>query len=315
MVNSTIIIDVRKYSNIFLNQKKNDIRPNLPFNGNTYINSSQYRYIDSSKLGMSVRVIKNLCNNQSIQCPNDIIKMILCYLSYQNLINVFSNDPAIKEAIRQRAEEYGCPKSENPAKHLKSLFKGIFQLIEKQPEYYKFFNEHTDDPKDFDPDKVDPKELKKLDPEEIFNTMFQNKDSLKNRLISMNNRIFFCYSMVQCRYVEKIIIVLLALGVSEYYKKYVFKVEILRNNVEMIRLLLKYKGIDNINYITDRYENTPLILAAIYGYLEIVEILLDHKANIRIQNNEGKTALDCAAEKSHQNIVNLLTQHANNQVK
>ncbi|ABZ93685.1 Ankyrin-repeat protein [Leptospira biflexa serovar Patoc strain 'Patoc 1 (Ames)'] len=51
---------------------------------------------------------------------------------------------------------------------------------------------------------------------------------------------------------------------------------------------------------------TPLILAARDGSLEIVKILLENKANPLLKNKKGETALSLAIENGHQKIVDLL---------
>ena len=45
---------------------------------------------------------------------------------------------------------------------------------------------------------------------------------------------------------------------------------------------------------TDASGTTPLMMAAGYGYTDIVKILLSHGANPRLATNEGITALDLA---------------------
>ena len=56
--------------------------------------------------------------------------------------------------------------------------------------------------------------------------------------------------------------------------------------------------------------NTPLHVAALNGYIDIVRLLLEQPGidTTRI-NNEGKTALDLAREKGHSEIAQLLENH------
>lgn len=60
---------------------------------------------------------------------------------------------------------------------------------------------------------------------------------------------------------------------------------------EMINMLLEHGA--NINH-QDIQENTPLMLAASIGNLEIVEILLENEANTEIKTEDGKQAADLA---------------------
>tara|TARA_B100001029_G_scaffold161687_1_gene150597 strand:+ start:279 stop:833 length:555 start_codon:yes stop_codon:yes gene_type:complete len=55
--------------------------------------------------------------------------------------------------------------------------------------------------------------------------------------------------------------------------------------------------------------STPLHNAAYRGLKEIVELLIAKGANINPKNNQGKTALDEAIEKSHEKIAELLRKH------
>jgi ankyrin repeat protein len=51
---------------------------------------------------------------------------------------------------------------------------------------------------------------------------------------------------------------------------------------------------------------TALILASYKGYTKVVRLLLDKRANPNLKSNEGKTALDYAANSE---IKNLLTKY------
>ena len=55
----------------------------------------------------------------------------------------------------------------------------------------------------------------------------------------------------------------------------------------------------NINTISIFNGNTPLIMAAQYGQGPVVEYLLQNKADMNIQNNEGKSPLMIAKENGH----------------
>ncbi len=58
-----------------------------------------------------------------------------------------------------------------------------------------------------------------------------------------------------------------------------------------VRVLLKYGA--NVNYRTTHW-NTPLIMAAGYGYADIVSILLDAGADPTWRDHDGNTALTAA---------------------
>lgn len=56
----------------------------------------------------------------------------------------------------------------------------------------------------------------------------------------------------------------------------------------------------------DIFQDSPLMLASILGYLEIVEVLVDRQANVEYQNLCGRTALQMAAEHGHDRVVKAL---------
>ncbi len=80
--------------------------------------------------------------------------------------------------------------------------------------------------------------------------------------------------------------------------------------VEIIKLLLS-KGADvNAPYISkdERYSGeTPLMNVSKKGAMDVVKLLLSHGADVNARTKAGKTALDYAQEKGHQEIVALLT--------
>jgi ankyrin repeat protein len=79
--------------------------------------------------------------------------------------------------------------------------------------------------------------------------------------------------------------------------------------IEMVKLLLQHKDID-IN--KESYQRvTALVYASRIGNIEIVKLLLQH-ANIDINKKNfwtGKTVLQMAEEKGHENVVHLLREH------
>lgn len=56
---------------------------------------------------------------------------------------------------------------------------------------------------------------------------------------------------------------------------------------------------------------TPLMKAASYGYLNIVQLLLENKADVEISGTNG-TALHIAVKQNHESCANLLLQHGAN---
>jgi len=46
-----------------------------------------------------------------------------------------------------------------------------------------------------------------------------------------------------------------------------------------------------------------------YGALEIVRLLLERGADVEAKKNDGKTALQYAAQEGHDEIVKLLREH------
>lgn len=79
---------------------------------------------------------------------------------------------------------------------------------------------------------------------------------------------------------------------------------------EMIELLIKY-GVD-INVTYEKYDggNSPLHIAVEYTDRDLIQLFLEHGANLNIKNNDGKTPLELAIELADQEIVQLLqVQH------
>ena len=78
-----------------------------------------------------------------------------------------------------------------------------------------------------------------------------------------------------------------------------------RGDVEKVRLLLE-KGAD-INY-KDKIVlgHTPMTIAAAWGHTEVVKLLLDHGASVNQQDDDGTSALQCAASTTKSEMVKLL---------
>ncbi|MDA3885346.1 MAG: ankyrin repeat domain-containing protein [Candidatus Delongbacteria bacterium] len=79
------------------------------------------------------------------------------------------------------------------------------------------------------------------------------------------------------------------------------------NDVEVVKLLIKYKAPVNIQ---DEEGITPLILAIRNGSEEIVKVLLKNGADVNLKENVlGQTPLHIAASKGYQDIVELLLEN------
>lgn len=79
-------------------------------------------------------------------------------------------------------------------------------------------------------------------------------------------------------------------------------------DIDFIEFLLSKKA--DINN-TDGQGRTPLFWASYSGYSDVVRYLIDQGANVNIKNQDGKTALDIARDKSHYIIVMLLEKEIN----
>ncbi|HJH56446.1 MAG TPA: ankyrin repeat domain-containing protein [Brachyspira hyodysenteriae] len=83
-----------------------------------------------------------------------------------------------------------------------------------------------------------------------------------------------------------------------------------KENIEMVKLLIKNKADVNIAYDGD-YENeeTPLMYAAMKGYKETVKILIENKANINKRNIYNANALLYAYMYGHEDIADILLKN------
>jgi ankyrin repeat protein len=74
----------------------------------------------------------------------------------------------------------------------------------------------------------------------------------------------------------------------------------------VLRLLLEHGADINVQ---NQDGKTPLHEALTYGALEVVRLLLKHGADVEAKDNYGKTALQVAAEYGHNKVVELLREH------
>jgi hypothetical protein len=74
----------------------------------------------------------------------------------------------------------------------------------------------------------------------------------------------------------------------------------------VLRLLLEHGADINVQ---NKGGGTPLSRASIYGALEVVRLLLGRGADVEAKGNNGKTALQKAGEKGHDKVVELLREY------
>ena len=79
------------------------------------------------------------------------------------------------------------------------------------------------------------------------------------------------------------------------------------NNVDLVKSLLD-SGVDA--KATNYYGGTALMLAAKYGRVKLVELLLP-KSDAKATNNQGKTAADIAQSRGYNQIVRLIQRYSN----
>ncbi|EKV56441.1 ankyrin repeat-containing protein [Brachyspira hampsonii 30446] len=83
-----------------------------------------------------------------------------------------------------------------------------------------------------------------------------------------------------------------------------------KENIEMVKLLIKNKADVNISYDGDNEnEETPLMYAAMKGYKETVKILIANKADINKRNSNNVNALIYAYMFGHDDIADILLKN------
>ncbi|XP_043955304.1 protein TANC2-like isoform X3 [Gambusia affinis] len=79
-------------------------------------------------------------------------------------------------------------------------------------------------------------------------------------------------------------------------------------NIKVSRLLIM--GGANVDYRTEVFKGAPLLCVhAHLGHKDVVALLLDHRAQVDAQSDDGLTALGFAAAAGHLDIVTLLSHH------
>ena len=74
-------------------------------------------------------------------------------------------------------------------------------------------------------------------------------------------------------------------------------------------LLLKHGADVNARTDKDKGHSTPLHIAAEYGRVEVVHVLLQHGADVDTEDGSGRTALQLASDRGHHEIMKLLSEH------
>jgi ankyrin repeat protein len=72
------------------------------------------------------------------------------------------------------------------------------------------------------------------------------------------------------------------------------------------QLLLEHGADINVQ---DQLGDTPLHWASFNGVLKVVHLLLERGADIEVKNDEGKTAWQDSADRGHDEVVELLREH------
>jgi ankyrin repeat protein len=75
------------------------------------------------------------------------------------------------------------------------------------------------------------------------------------------------------------------------------------NNTEVIEVL-----VDNgyCHESKDIFGRTPLMYSCIYGHKETIKYLIDAGCNVNVRANNGISAVGCAIERKHKEIVMML---------
>ncbi|KAG8199670.1 hypothetical protein JTE90_022120 [Oedothorax gibbosus] len=84
------------------------------------------------------------------------------------------------------------------------------------------------------------------------------------------------------------------------------------NHPETLTALLEYEGAQALVNSCDHYENSPLHIAALKGFADVVEILLNNGAEIEKKNEHEQTPLHMAAKQGHNSVARLLVKHNKN---
>ena len=76
-------------------------------------------------------------------------------------------------------------------------------------------------------------------------------------------------------------------------------------SLELVQTLIEH----NANLALNKNRETPLIVAARYGFVDIGDILLKNDANVNECSTEGKSPINVAVENKHKEMFHMLLQH------
>ena len=81
-----------------------------------------------------------------------------------------------------------------------------------------------------------------------------------------------------------------------------------RGHVEVVSQLLAVGAKENPDYVNARNNSgiTPLMTTCYNGHMNVATYLVEHGANIHLQDNDGNTCLHCASERGHVEVVSQL---------
>ena len=83
-----------------------------------------------------------------------------------------------------------------------------------------------------------------------------------------------------------------------------------KNRIEIVKLLLEHKAQPNV---ANNIKQTPLHRAAVQGYTAVVRMLLEAKCRVNPKDSEGNTPMHLACEENHGDTAILLLQNGANE--
>ena len=83
-----------------------------------------------------------------------------------------------------------------------------------------------------------------------------------------------------------------------------FIMNLLSNRLDIAKLMLVYGA--NIDLENKDTKRTPLITAAFWGRLKLINFLLEHGANVDVISSQGQNALSVALDRKHTDIAEIL---------
>jgi len=102
---------------------------------------------------------------------------------------------------------------------------------------------------------------------------------------------------------------LLTLNSQGKFDRTVLHFAVLDGEVDLCRRIIDHKDrAPELLNVRDVFHDTPLMLASILGYVELVDMLVDRQADLGCQNLCGRTALQMAAEHGNKKVVKALLQ-------